>query len=550
MNRFFSALCCGLLLAACSKVSDTTAGSPTPGGLHSWSHPGELRIAIQRAPNTLNPLLAANTTEGMINRLSFDVLISANPDGKLVPVLVTEIPTSANGGISADGLTIKYKLRSGVKWQDGVPFTSKDVKFSWQAMMNDNNNVNSRTGYDAVKSVETPDATTVIFHLKHKFAPFVTTVFSESDDDIAVVPEHILGKYKDINRIPFNTLPIGTGPFKVVRWVRGDHIELAANPDYFRGAPKLKTITIREIPDENTSINSLRTHDVDWMFEPSPNLYNVLKTLADIKIHFVDQPQTLNMQINTSRPLLRDLRVRRAIAYAIDKKSLVDKFTGGSARVAGADQPPFSWAYEPNVTQYGPDTAKAKSLLIEAGYKPGSDGIMTKNGQPLSLQLSTNSENATRRLVETQVQAELKAVGIDAQIKNYPANLFFATYGQGGVQTTGKYDLAIAGWIAGLDPDDHSLYTCDQIPKPSHPDGVNYTRYCSKEMDAEQTAALSTYDQAARKPHYSAIQKLLARDVPEIWFWYSRNPQATNPDFKGFTPNPVNEAWNAYQWEM
>jgi len=328
--------------------------------------------------------------------------------------------------------------------------------------------------------------------------------------------------------------------------VRGDRIELAANPNYFRGAPKLKTIIVREIPDENTSINELRTHDIDWIFEPSPNLYNVLKTLPDTTIHFVDQPQTLRFIMNLKSPALADIRVRRAIAYAIDKNALVERLTGGSARVAGADQPPFSWAYQPRVTRYGPDLAKAKALLAQAGYTPGADGMLKKNGQPLALGLSTNNGNATRRLVQTQIQAMLRSIGIEAQVKNYPGNLFFATYGQGGILTTGKYDLAISGWVAGIDPDDHSLYQCNQAP----PVGVNYSRYCSHAMDAAQAAALSTYDEAPRKKAYFAIQELLTVDLPEIVVWYARFPQATNPDFKGFAPNPVNEAWNAYQWEI
>jgi len=557
--RTIGTLLCALLLAACSKVGTetqpvTSSASGAAAALHPWSHPGVVQIGVQREPNSLNPILSANTTEGLINRLSFDVLVTVDASGKnFVPSLASEVPTTTNGGISKDGLTITYKLRSGVKWQDGVPFSSKDVKFSWQAMMNNNNNVNSRVGYEDVASVDTPDATTVRFHLKHKFAPFVATVFSESDNPMCILPEHLLAKYPDVNRVAFNQMPIGTGPFKVVKWQRGDHLELVANPDYFRGQPKLKSVTVRFIPDENTEINSLRTHDIDWMFEPSPNLYLILKTIeqhGDIVIHFNDTPQTLNMQLNTSHKPLDDLRVRRAIAYAIDKQSLVDKFTGGSARVGGADQPPYSWAYEPDIMHYPPDVGKARALLTEAGFAPGPDGFMAKDGVRLSLQLSTNTENATRKLVETQIQAMLHAVGIDTPIKNYAANLYFATYGQGGVQTAGKYDLGIAGWIAGVDPDDHSQFACDQIPKPSHPDGVNYTRYCSKEMDAAQKDALATYDQAVRKVAYSKIQKLLAADVPQIVIWYPRFPQATNPDFKGFAPNPVNEAWNAYQWEI
>ena len=545
MNGRCVALLCALLLAACTKVDNSSAAGDTK--RHPWTHPGVLRIAIQSEPVTLNPLLSANTTEGLLNRLSFNTLISVNSDGKtLVPMLAARVPTVANGDISKDGLTITYALRTGVKWQDGVAFTSKDVKFSWQAMMNDNNNVNARIGYEDVRSVDTPNASTVVFHLKHKFAPFVNTVFSESDDPVCVVPEHLLGKYKNLNQIPFNQMPIGTGPFKVVRWDRGDHIELVANPDYFLGAPKLKTVIARIIPDENTSINSLRTHDIDWIYQPSPNLYNVLKTLPDTTIHINDQPQTLRLYMNMTRGPLKDIRVRRAIAYAVDKASLVGRLTGGSALVAGADQPPFSWAYRKDVQTYGPDVAKARDLLKAAGFTPGPDGIARKNGQPLTLELSTNSSNATRRLAQTQVQAMLRGIGIDAQVKNYPSNLFFATYGQGGVLTNGRFDLAISGWVAGIDPDDHALYRCDELP----PRGVNYDRYCSPAMDAAQTAALASYEESPRKKAYFTIQGLIAQDVPEIIIWYARFPQATNPDFKGFAPNPVNEAWNAYQWEI
>lgn len=539
------ALFCTLFVCACSKVGDQTSnagGSHAPGTI-----PGQLRVAIQRSPNTLNPILSAFTTESFINRLSFDLLVTVSSDGKtMVPDLAAEVPTTKNGGISADGLTITYHLRKNVRWQDGVPFTSKDVTFSWQAMMNNANNVNDRVGYEDVRSVDTPDAATVVFHLKQKFAPFVNTVFGESDSPICVIPEHILGKYHDLNRVPFNQEPIGTGPFKVARWVRGDHIELVANDDYFRGKPKLKSIVIREIPDENSSLNALRSHDVDWIFQPSPNLYNTLKTIPDIKIVLAEQPNSLGMYFNTSRPPLNDVRVRRAIAYAVDKQGLIERFTGGSAKVAWADQPDYSFFYNPNVQKYPYDVAKAKELLAEAGYTPGPDGMMRKNGQPLSLQLAYNVENATRRLVTVQLQSTLKQAGIDAPIKAYPANVYFATYGQGGILTTGKYDMAVGGWVAGIDPDDHSLYRCDQIP----PAGTNYTRYCSKEMDAEQKIALSEYDPARRKPAYDRIQELLARDAPENYLWFTGFPNPINPDFKGFAPNPINEAWNAYEWEI
>ena len=545
------ALACALSVSACSKVGEISNAGGTSRA--AGTVPGELRVATQRSPNTLNPILSANTTEGFVNRLSFDTLVSVDAAGKkTVPILATDVPTQANGGISKDGLTITYHLHSGVKWHDGIAFSSKDVKFTWQAMMNNANNVNERVGYEDVKSVDTPDANTVVFHLKRKFAPFVDTVFAESDSPVCILPEHLLAKYPNLNRIPFNQQPIGTGPFKVARWVRGDHIDLVANDDYFLGKPKLRRIIVREIPDENTSLNALRSHDVDWIFEASPELYKTIKATVSKEIDVVlnDKPQTLQMLVNTSRPPLDDVRIRRALSYAIDKQALVDKNTGGSAVVAWADQPPFQWSYTDDVMKYPADAAKSRALLAEAGYTPGPDGIMRKNGKPLSFTLSYNVENATRRLVAVQVQAMLKAVGVDVAIKTYPANLLFATYGQGGILTTGKYDLNISGWIAGQDPDDHSEFASDQIPKPSHPDGVNYTRYQNKEMDDAQKAALASYDEATRKPAYVKIQQLLARDLPIIYIWFPRQAQPIVPDFKGFAPNPINESWNAYQWEI
>lgn len=509
-----------------------------------------MRVATQRSPNTLNPILAANTTEAFVNRLSFDTLLSVDVSGhRLIPILAREVPTLRNGGISADGLTITYHLRSGVRWQDGAPFTSRDVAFTWRAIMNDANDVTTRNGYDHVVELRTPDATTVVFRLKEKFAPFVATVFAESDNPYCILPAHLLQSDANVNEVAFNTAPIGTGAFRVERWVRGDRIELTANDAYFRGRPKLARIVVRDIPDENTSVNALRSGDVDWMFEASPETIDTLRPLAaagTIRIVYVDMPQTLRLYMNTTQPALGDVRVRRAIAYAVDKQALVDRLTGGTAVAGTADQPSFSAYYEPDVMRYPHDPARARALLREAGYAFRADGVAVKAGQPLTLQICYNVENVTRRNASVQIQAMLRTVGIDAPIKSYPTNLIFATYGQGGILTNAKYDLCVAGWIAGIDPDDNALYGCDQFP----PTGTNYTRYCSPEMQALQHEALGSYDEAVRKKAYSAIQKLLARDVPDIDLWYPRMLQPIVPSFRNFAPNPVNEAWNAHTWEI
>ncbi len=227
----------GGLLAGCTQQNSTTVSGTATGGS------GTLRIAIQQDVKNLNPLLNSNTTDGFIARLMFEPLVSADNKGGTVPMLATAVPSLENKGISKDGLTVTYHLRHDVKWTDGVAVTSKDVKWSYEAIMNSRNNVISRHGYDYVTSLQTPDDYTVVVHLREKFSPFVNSFFADSDQPYSVAPAHAMAKYSDINQIPFNANPnVSDGPFKFVRWVHGDHIELAANDDFFLGKPGLRQI--------------------------------------------------------------------------------------------------------------------------------------------------------------------------------------------------------------------------------------------------------------------------------------------------------------------
>lgn len=541
MKRLLALLALGALIAGCTKVGTQGTGTTNQGTI-----PGTLRVAIQSEPINLNPILSSNTTDGVVDNMIFDGLVTADAKGNPVPALADPVPTLENGGISKDGLAITYHLKSGVKWHDGVPFTSKDVKFSWQAVMNPKNNTTSRNGYDQVASVDTPDAQTVVFHLKHKFAPIVNTLFAESDNPIWIVPEHILAKYPNINTLPFNSEPIGTGPFKIAKWVKGDHIELVANPDYFRGKPKLQKIIIRVIPDENTTLNALKTHDIDWMFQASPNTCDQLKNVPGVTVPFIAVDGYEGVLLNLSHPPLDNPLVRQAIAYAVDKNEVVDKLTCGTQRVATEDHPAWSWAHNPSVPAYPHSTAKAKELLGKAGYTLGADGIFQKNGKKLSLVGVANNSNITRRKISVLMQAQLHSAGIDMQIKYYPGAQLFAPAGEGGILQLGHYDLSFSGWFAGIDPDDSSQFICSMVP----PGGYNYTRYCNQEMDAAQKVALTNYDIPTRKAAYYKIENRLAVDLPQIFFYWQNFAEPINTDFKGFAPNAVTESWNAYQWSI
>ncbi|HUA08074.1 MAG TPA: peptide ABC transporter substrate-binding protein [Candidatus Acidoferrales bacterium] len=541
MKRLFALAALAGILAGCSKVSN---GS---GGDHSWTQPGVLRIALQTEPKNLDPLLTSETTDVFVSRFMFLPLIQPDGNGVQQPLLATEVPTRANGGVSADGLTITYHLRKDVKWSDGVPVTSKDVKWTWTAIMNPNNNIVSRHGYDEVKSVDTPDPYTVIVHLKEKFSPFVNTFFTDSDQPYSVAPEHVLAKYPNVNQIPFNSEPTVTdGPFRFGEWVHNDHISLVANQNFFLGKPGLDRIEIKIIPDENTSVEEFKAHAIDWIYQASIHLYPQVKDTEGTKIVWMRVNGYYDVQFNTASPSLKNVLVRQAIAYAIDKQSLVNTTMYGQETPATEDIPDWMWAYDPTLKSYPYDVDKARQLLTQAGYSPGANGMMQKGGAPLSLLLVTENSNVTYRQLALLVQAQLRRVGIDSQIKLFPGAQLYAPAGEGGILQLGHFDLIVDGWYSGIDPDDSAQFMCENVP----PGGYNYSRYCSPEMDAAETMALTHYDQATRKAAYAKTQALLARDVPELFINWLRQMHPINADFKGLDPNPVVENWNAWQWSI
>jgi peptide/nickel transport system substrate-binding protein len=210
------------------------------GGTSAPADPTVLRIGMTSEPNSLSPLFALSDYEELVDRLIFDVLVGLDANGELVPRLARAVPSLANGGIAKDGRTITYHLRRNVRWHDGEPFTSRDVAFSFAAIMNPANNVSNRRGYDQIAKVETPDPYTVVFRLKRPYAPALTTLFSDGAPN-PILPEHLLGRAANLNRSPFNGAPIGTGPYKFLRWDHGQSIELVANDAYYLGKPKLES---------------------------------------------------------------------------------------------------------------------------------------------------------------------------------------------------------------------------------------------------------------------------------------------------------------------
>jgi len=533
-------------IAGVARVDDRGMLDPSFGGtgkvITELTHFGGFAydLALQLDGN----IVVAGTHHLSPDRLIYNGLTLEDERNTTQPDLATAVPTQANGGISKDGKTIVYHLRKGVVWQDGAPFTSEDVKFSWQAIMNPNTLVGNRIPYDEVTRVDTPDQYTAIFHLKAPYAPFVAEAFNSSTVQYWS-PAHLLRRYRDLNNVPCNHAPIGTGPYRMVRWMRGDRTVFQANDRYFKGRPAIATIVVHEIPQENTGINELRTHELDAYLAMSEASYNIVKDSPGVKISITPQNAYRGIWINNQRPLLRDVRVRRALAYAIDKKALVEKVTHGTGTVATEDIPDFMWAYDNNAPVQAYDSAKARALLRDAGWRPGPDGILLKNGAPLSLLFVLRQGAAGDNAMAVIVQSWLRAVGIRASIKTYPGAMLFAL-GPNGVLNPGKYDIDISGFASSADPDNSAQFTCANRP----PNGFNWTRYCSAAMDRLQRQALTTYDQRARKAAYAKIETLLATDVPQIFIYYQPDITAINPALANFKPSMVTPMWNAQEWRL
>ncbi len=449
-------------------------------------------------------------------------------------MLVSPVPSQQNGGISRDGLTITYHLRPNVRWSDGVALTSKDVAFSFAAVMNRNNNVVSHHGYDDITRVDTPDARTAVVHLRRPFAPFVNTFFAESDSPYDILPAHVLQQYRSINQVPFNSGPTVTdGPFKFVRWLHGDRIVLSANGAFFMGKPKLRGIEVLTVANENSAVNLLRTGAIDYMYQASITTYPELHALPGVRLVLLSMNGYEGMALNLRRKPMNDARFRQAVAYAIDKAELVRTLTYGQEKIASQDIPDWMWASNASLKPLARDLGKARALLRAAGIQP-----------PVKLTLVTDTANVTHRREAVMVQGMLRDIGVQVEIKTYPGDLLYAPAGMGGIINGTKFDLALWPWYAGLDPDNSSQFTCANVP----PNGYNSAGYCNREMDALQNQALTHYDRPTRKAAYARIEQLIARDNPIIFFWWQRQQEALRTNVSGFSPNPVQETWNAWQW--
>ena len=523
-------LCCG-----CAR--EAGPGAPRAAGA--------VRFDLAADPANLNPLFLhqdSASVEQQVARLAFEPFIDLDEEGHLIPELIARVPTTANGDVSADGRTVTYRLRPKALWSDGVPVTSADVLWTLHAILDPRNPVPSHEGYDLIDRAYAKDAHTVVFHLKHAWAPAVTTFFSYGFRPQFVLPEHVLENESPLAQAAFNAAPsVGDGPFTFVSWQRGESLVYKANPRYWRGPPRSARLDIRVIPDPQTNLVMLRSGQLDWNLI-APVQQATLSGNPGIAFDAIPTAVVAGLVLNLSHQPLDDVRVRRALAMAIDREGISKKITLGRYPVTNMIQPQFSWAYDSSIKEPPYDPAAADKLFDAAGWRRGASGVREKNHKPLALVYVQFPESMTGVRVATSVQAQLRERGIAVEVKSVSNAQLFLPSSRGGTLASGAFDLAYVPFTMGSDPDDSAILTCDG---PS-----NYMRYCNSRIDALERQALASSSQTERKALYGRIARIVAGDVPILYLFNADYIYAYRKQLRGFQPNAFLPTWNAAQWRL
>ncbi len=538
-------------LAACGspqkQASRDARGTAAPDTTSAPVQGGRLIIGVQQEPEMLSEILNSMATNNMVCNLLFSKFVKYDDHFQLVPDLITAIPTLENGGVSADHRTYTYHLRSNARWHDGVPLTSRDAKFTYEIIMDPKVQVESREGWDEVESVVTPDDTTIVFHLKQPYPDFVSETFY----DESVLPEHLLkGSRGDLfHSAKFHHAPVGSGPFKFDSWVPGSHLTLVANHDYYGEGPYLDQIIFKFVPNENALLVQLKTGEIDMFDNANINFMSQLEDIAGIHIYKTPMLMYEHLDFNTEHPVLKDVRVRRALSYATDKQEIAERIYNGLVKVAALDEFDASSYFSADAASRATyDVAKARRLLLEAGWKDtDGDGIVDRNGKPLKLSIAASAGQPNRERTELVLRDQWRKVGVDLELGNFSPTVLYGTYEDGGILKRGKFDVAMYAWLSSPSQSRReALYESVSIP----PAGQNHPRYVNPELTELLEEGGREPDQAKREAIYHRVQDILVDEAPVVpLFWYTAIDPVTTR-LHNFRPNATQSAdtWNAAHW--
>ncbi|HTU71088.1 MAG TPA: peptide ABC transporter substrate-binding protein [Candidatus Baltobacteraceae bacterium] len=526
--RLLALMLLGVLIAGCAR----------PGVVRSRD---QLVIVQTQDFTSLDPIFVSGVGGQELAALMYSYLVKFNDRGELVPDAASVVPTQANGGISADGRTIVYHLRPGVRFSDGNELTSFDVAETIARVAFPGSDVPSRVAYDDVAAIATPDERTIKVFLRTPYAPIVLYLCGPGNA-IPILPARLLRGHARLHTTQLDSMPLGSGPYELAHWTRGERLELRANPYYFGGTPKIARITILPVPSSNTAFTMLRSGEADAYVNADDSQYALLAALPGKRTEAVPIDGTGALIFDTAHPALSDPRVRRALTLALNVRAVVNKTLLGHSRWRNPGRGLFEWAYDPRAyAMPGYDPAQAVRLLEKAGWRLGAGGVRRKDGMALDLDVIFRADKPSALEMATQMQAEERAIGVRLSLRRFAVSALVAP---GGPLYGGHYDLALFPFIAGFDPDVRDQFSCRRVP----PHGFNKSRYCNPALDSIMQEAVLPYERSQRIPYYRRIQRVLARDLPMVAMYQAVSINTFPAWLRGEHSAVNTPFWNVGRW--
>lgn len=516
---------CLFLFLSCGKKKDAALyddpGKPAYGDMIITGSIGE--------PSNLIPILSSDSSSHEIASFVYNGLVKYDKDLNIVGDL------AESWEISKDNLSITFKLRRGVTWHDGKPFTANDVMYTYKVTIDPKTPTPYSGDFKLVRKAEVLDDYTFRVTYDKPFAPALISWAA------AVLPRHLL-EGGDIVNSRLKRKPVGTGPFVFSEWVPGDRVILSGNPNYFEGRPYIGRYMMKIIPDTATMFLELKNNSVDLMgltplqyvkqtdYPAFKREFNRYKYLAFAYTY---------IGYNVRHGFFNDRRVRQALAHAINKQEIIDGILLGQGIEATGPFKPDMWAHNGNVKRFDYSPEKALALLKEAGFERGTDGILRKNGRPFEFTILVNQGNSVRIQSAELIQRRLSVIGITMKIRV----LEWATMINDFIDKK-NFEAVLLGWTIPNDPDLFDIFhSSKQAPKE-----LNFTSFENKEVDELLVKARHTLDRGERKRYLDRIQEVLAEEQPYTFLFVPYSTVALHRRFKAVQPAPAGIMYNFFRW--
>lgn len=532
-----------LVLSGCGPTSSGTTGNQPKYG-------GTVTDALYEQPDNLIVGQSVETFAVLVMNTIWAPLVYTDSAGLLQPGLLSELPTTTNGGYSSDFKTITLKLRPGLKWSDGSALTSDDVVFTMNLMSNPA--YAQKTGWKGseIASVTATDAVTVVIALKQVDVTFVSYNLTDALN-FSPIPKAVYGSM-DPAKIAASQQafepPVDSGPFKISERVPGSHITVVKNSNYYQpGRPYLDKIIFNIVTDQNTILTAFQSGqiDVSWFLDVTKIAqYKALApnyVLALPKSAATWEGAFFNLY-SSSHHILEDASVRKAIRMAVNTDSMIGNILGGTGQ-ATCDDAPATFAHATDLIPCnGYNPSAAGQLLDQDGWTMGADNYRHKNGITLELRWSTTSKNNRREATELSAQQDLKNIGVKIDIVNYPADTYF-----GSVLPNGTFDIGeYASSATGGDPADNSQWDCDQFPAAG---GFNVMHWCNQTATTADKTATTNPDQTFRKQQYHILYTEILNDAPMFFLYAYPDIAMGSAKLHNYAPGPFGPEETVAVWD-